>query len=360
MKRICFTIGSTDIKSGIVKVVLNLIRELRCDNNYKISVLSIKEITKKDIFFEYMPDNIELLTLNINDNARKTVIFSAIPELIKFFNKHNFDTIIISGMEFVIPFYVAGLITKTKTKFIAWEHVNFFAGPKFRLEWIGKRIAIKYFKNIVTITKKDFNQYINYKKNTPVYQIYNVGKYPARTNEYNSNTKKIISVGYLAHIKGFDMLMDIARKVFDIYPEWSWDIYGEGTERLNLETKIKELNLENNVHLKGYSSDINNKYSEYSMFVLTSRQEGMGMVMIEAQKAGLPVISFDIPCGPSDIIVDGINGYLVKPFDIEKMASKIAELIENTEKRKVFSDNSTVNHMELENEFILKKWKEIL
>ena len=103
---------------------------------------------------------------------------------------------------------------------------------------------------------------------------------------------------------------------------------------------IKKKGLQNNVFLKGYESKINRLYKEYALFVLTSRNEGMGMVLVEALKAGLPVISFDIKCGPSDVIVDGVNGYLIEPFNIEKMSEKINMLIKNVVKREEFSANA--------------------
>ena len=84
------------------------------------------------------------------------------------------------------------------------------------------------------------------------------------------------------------------------------------------------------------------------------------MVLIEAQKAGLPVVSFDIPCGPSDVIEDGVNGYLIQPFDIDEMSRKIIELIDDREKRKQFSEQSELYHAEFEKQVILEKWREML
>lgn len=84
------------------------------------------------------------------------------------------------------------------------------------------------------------------------------------------------------------------------------------------------------------------------------------MVLVEALKAGLPVISFDIKCGPSDVIVDGVNGYLIEPFNIEKMSEKINMLIKNVVKREEFSANAESTLEEFDTEIIIKKWINML
>ena len=156
------------------------------------------------------------------------------------------------------------------------------------------------------------------------------------------------------------MLVQIANLVFKKHPDWSWDIYGEGGERDNLQKLIEDNRLQNHVFLKGYASNINELYSQYSFFVLTSRAEGMGMVLIEAQKSGLPVVSFDIKCGPSDVITDGINGYLVEPFRIDDMANKINCLIENDELRERFFSNSEINLSKFDTDYIVNEWISML
>lgn len=356
MKKVCFTIGETNLKSGIVKVVLNLVGELEKEG-YEITVLSFRELSDEKNFREQLPDSVKLRSLGINKYAGKSIFFSMIPKVKKFFRKNSYDRIIISGMEFVLPFFLSGL---DSGRLIAWEHRNFYAGPFLRMEWLGKRIAGRYFGAVVTITKKDARIYEKHNHKANIRQIYNVSAVEIGKKEYDDKSKKILSVGYLDAVKGFDMLVDAAKIIFEKHPQWCWDIYGEGAEREHLEQKIRENGLENHVFLKGYSSCIREVYSEYALYGMTSRSEGMGMVIVEAQKAGLPVVSFDILCGPSDVIEDGKNGYLIKPFDIREMAEKINRLIEDPKLRKEFSDHSQMKHEKLETAFIVGRWKQLL
>lgn len=356
MKKIVFLVGNISRKSGIVKVVKNISKELSTLEDYNVSILTIKK--SNDIKDYDIQTRIPIHSLEIDEQSRKLVYFLMVSRLKKYLKKNPFDCLVISGMELVLPTLLSLGKKRKEVKLIAWEHRNFTAGLFLRLEWIGKRLACQYFDKIVCITKKDANRYLQYKSTHNIEQIYNLTDFKQKRFDYNIKSKKIMSVGYLSPIKGFDMLVQVASKIFNL-PEfngWSWDIYGDGIEFENLQKKINETHLEGIVNLKGYSNKINELYKEYSFFVMTSRSEGMGMVLIEAQKAGLPIISFDIPCGPSDVIENGKNGFLIEPFKLDDMSNKIKLLMYDKNQRIKLSEYSEYKHNELGREFITQKW----
>ena len=127
-----------------------------------------------------------------------------------------------------------------------------------------------------------------------------------------------------------------------------------------MQKKIDAYGLNEKVHLMGYRSDILSLYKNYSFCVFTSRREGCPMAMIEAQSAGLPMISFDFKCGPRDLISDGENGFIVENWDLAKMEDRILELIDHRELRCKFAQNADMNLKELEMPYVLEKWKKIL
>ena len=145
--------------------------------------------------------------------------------------------------------------------------------------------------------------------------------------------KKVMSIGRLEDQKGFDILIDVWKKVNDKHSDWILEIYGEGSLRKELQDKIDTLNLTTSLLLKGNEKNIQSKYLEGSVYVMSSRHEGFGMVLIEAMSCGLPLVSFDCPCGPKDIIKNGENGFLIKFGNVDDMAEKINYLIENENKR---------------------------
>lgn len=227
--------------------------------------------------------------------------------------------------------------------------------------WLGRKLSTKYADKIVVLTKRDME--LNKKmfnSDGKIVQIYNPIEATVTKTDYDEGSKKIVTAGRLTSQKGLDMLIEIADRVFKKHSDWEWHIYGDGPMEEELTKKIKEKNLSNNVKLMGKTDKMNELYSEYAMYVMTSRYEGFAMVNIEAHFAKLPIVSFNCNCGPDEIIQDGINGYVVDCFDIEKMAEKINTLIENPDLRKKMSNNTMLDKEKLKMENIIKEWEKII
>ena len=160
----------------------------------------------------------------------------------------------------------------------------------------------------------------------------------------------------LRHVKGFDMLCDVANKVLHDNPDWKWIILGEGEERKLLERKIKEYGLENKLILKGNVSNVEDYYKSSSIFVMTSRFEGLPMTLLEAKSYGLPIVSFDCLTGPSDIVDNNKNGYLIEQNNVNDMVCKINKIIEDKNLIKKFSNNSKYNIDKFDIDTVIKKW----
>lgn len=360
MNSICFLVGELTFKSGIVRVVYNIANELRKSFDLQISFMCT--YVDADIKDEF-ESRFDVYDLNLKKCPKRLRYFRMVKGIHKYIRNNELDVIIVSGMELILSCWIACL-NIDRIKKVAWEHRNFFAGPRFRLEWIGKRLACRKFDGIISITKKDYQFYQNYKGDRKnLYQIYNLFEDKNVCEDcklYDLESHKIISCGSLSSIKGFDMLIQIAAKVMPLHEGWTWDIYGEGDERAHLEKLIKSYNLENYVFLRGYHPNMCEVYRKYSFFVFTSRMEGMGMVLIEAQKANLPIVSFDILCGPSEVIVHNRNGYLIQPFIQEEMERRISFLMESEVVRVAFSSNARMMHQEFEKEYVVKKWEDLI
>ena len=145
--------------------------------------------------------------------------------------------------------------------------------------------------------------------------------------------KRVISVGRLVYIKNFKALINSFKSVSEKYPDWRLDIYGDGPERSSLQRQIEHEGLEGRVFLKGITDNIQKEFCESSIFAISSLSEGLPMVLIEAMECGLPLVAYDCPTGPSDIIADGENGYLVALHDEKMMTKRLCTLIENQELR---------------------------
>jgi len=164
-----------------------------------------------------------------------------------------------------------------------------------------------------------------------------------------------IAVGRYTYQKGFDLLIQAWSTVACKHPEWKLFIYGKGNPT-PYEELVRKLNLSNHVILKADTPDIIDKYRESSIFVLSSRYEGFGMVVAEAMACGVPPVSFACPCGPGDIIRDGEDGILVENGNVEQLAEKICYLIENEDIRKEMGRKACINVRRFEVEQIMFQW----
>ena len=180
------------------------------------------------------------------------------------------------------------------------------------------------------------------------------------SSTYSSLTeKRVIAVGRYVYQKGFDLLLKSWAIVEKKCPDWILTIIGQG-ERLQYETLIDELNLDRKrCKLLGPTERIQEEYMSSSFLVMSSRFEGFGMVLVEAMACGLPVISFDCPCGPKDIIQNHIDGILVEKGNIEKLAEAIIWMIQHPEKCKVMAIKAVDNVQRFKIDQIAEQWKSL-
>ncbi len=155
--------------------------------------------------------------------------------------------------------------------------------------------------------------------------------FPEKTS--TCTNKQAIAAGRYTSQKGFDRLIAAWKQVATKHPDWILTIYGDGALREQLSAQISKSGLQNCCHLKHSVKDISTKLQESSIFILSSRYEGLPMILLEAMACGLPAVAFTCPCGPRDIISNSKDGILANDGNIDELANGINQLIENEELR---------------------------
>ena len=169
--------------------------------------------------------------------------------------------------------------------------------------------------------------------------------------------KRVIAVGRYVYQKGFDLLLQAWAKIEKQFPDWELAIYGMG-DRSPYDNLAKQLGVDmNRCHLNGSTQNIRKEYLESSLFVFSSRFEGFGMVLIEAMACGLPVVSFDCPCGPKDIVSHDEDGLLVPSGDIDKLADELSVVMSNESLIRKMSKTAVIHSKRFRLDRISLRWK---
>ncbi len=171
-------------------------------------------------------------------------------------------------------------------------------------------------------------------------------------------TKSVIFVGRFSKQKDICSLLRIWALVHQRHSDWSLNIYGGyGDEQTALRTEI--IQTDANIHVHEPTSDMIEKYKRSSILLMTSLYEPFGLVLPEAMSCGLPVIAFDCPYGPADIITDGVDGFLVRDRNIEVFADKVCLLMENQDLRVKMGKAGIISSRRYDSRLIMPVWKQL-
>jgi glycosyltransferase involved in cell wall biosynthesis len=179
---------------------------------------------------------------------------------------------------------------------------------------------------------------------------------PTVTSDCKSNI--VMAAGRYSYQKGFDMLIKAWNMVVKECPGWELRIYGEGNDK-ELKQLIEKHELEQSCFLLPPVSNIEEKYAESSIFVLSSRYEGFGMVLCEAMTCGVPAVSFDCKCGPKDIINHGKDGLLAECCNIDALAQSVIVLAKDQVKREQMGRDALVNSKRFSQANIMGIWNDL-
>ncbi|MEU8797114.1 glycosyltransferase family 4 protein [Spirillospora sp. NPDC048819] len=219
--------------------------------------------------------------------------------------------------------------------------------------------AYPSFDALVTLTAEDLRSYTEAFPDVP-----RIERIPNPLTSLDGPTsdltgKIVVSAGRLDRAKGFDHLIKAFGTVVERHPDWTLRIYGDGPEKGRLRRMILDGHLYNHVYLMGFTDRLSEMLAKGSIFGMSSRSEGFGMVLLEAMNCGLPAISFDCPVGPREIITSGRDGLLIPLGDTGALADGICRLIEDGELRREFAEAGRKTAARYDPDVIASSWERL-
>lgn len=358
MTNLCFVVYDLSIVGGVERVVENLVNKL-C-REYTIYVVSLhgKDINPAIRFYT----SIKVDFLNIVDGRLRNQMIDESRKLGIYFKRNRIQITILEATYAGFIGSPLGLLSRTKIVFC--DHGALLNQIDDNDVTGMRKLILRLANKTVVLTLKSKQDYermfrISDKRITYIYNWINDSMIDT-ARVYDIESKIIVTAGRFTREKGYDLLLKVAKLVLGENKEWSWHLYGDGPMESVIRKEINNLGLEKSVILKGFSPNMKTVYEKFAIYVFPSYHEGVLLVLLEAKAYKLPSVSFDIITGPNEIIEDEINGFLIKPYDIEQMAEKLNYLINNPDYRKKMSDNAYSNIERFSENHIYRQWVNLI
>jgi glycosyltransferase involved in cell wall biosynthesis len=348
--RLVFLVRDIHFGGGGERVAINLANWF-VEKGYQVIVVSLAVERLSNIFS--IDKRVQVKYLNIDFSKGFNIVnkICSVFILRRYFEKCDGQTILLGVGTY--PSLLASLLPKHKDiRLIGCQHCSYNA---LNLGW---RIAGRFFfhrlDTLVSLTDRDAPSWRTFNKNTQV--IPNaVSFYPEATALLRN--KIILSIGRMDYNKGYDLLLDVFEKLTLLNNEWILRIIGEGPLKKKIISRVESSSLKDRIEILSPTNSIMEEYLQASVYLMTSRTEGLPMVLLEAKACGLPIISFNCETGPSEIINDSKDGYLIDCFNVDMMLKKVESLCSDQTKRKEFGANGREDIKRFFPESINIKWE---
>lgn len=323
---------------GIERVTL-VVAEMLAKEGCDVTIMCLQ---KAPPYFQ-ISENIEVVYLTDLEGKNRT-------ERLKNWAVQNKPTVaIVSGTN--RPLFILNAL-KTYP-IIAWEHVNI----NIQSHPLHNLYRYYYSKKacIVTLTEDDANAWRRKFPRAKVVCIPNPLTLPI-DRPSNLESKKILSIGRHAGQKGFDRLVKAWYLIEKEFPDWKLRIVGSGRKKELLKRQMKKLGITERIELIRATPEVTKEYQNASVYALSSRYEGFGLVLVEAMHFGLPIVSFDCPYGPREIVAHGKSGILVPNGDIIEFANALRKVLSNPNLKREMSCNALERVKQYYPENITPQW----
>lgn len=362
--KIIFTTDQIYLHGGIERVLATKVNYFADILGYDVTILTSEQKGNKPFF--KLSKTVKLIDMSINYNRSKSYFsfenLKKVPahffKMRKVLNSLNPDVIIVCNSAF--DFYWLPYINNSSKK------IKEYHASQFKRNETASSFKAKIFNPLLKKVESDYDALVvlnpdekKFFKSDNTCVIPNPISLTNRKVDFRN--KRVIAAGRIAPVKGFERLIEIWSEFSKNNPGWSLDIYGDnylGTQE-KLQKLIEAKDLNNSVFFKGTVDDITKTMCNYSVYLMTSHTECFPMVLLEALSVGLPIISFDVPTGPRNIITYNRDGFLIEDNDILSFVQKLTYLINFEEVRIQMSNTAKINAEKYSIDNVMFTWKSL-
>lgn len=376
MKKIAFVISGLN-KTGGIETVVKVIA-LKLKENYEIVTIGVDNVDNINNinFVARKYDNVKeklvstcirginkytnLLSYNYNILEKYYFSKETQKKLLSILIDYNIDVCI--GVAGYNSMLLGKIAPYTRTKCIGWQHNSYEAyfENKYRYLWHQNTLFSKLVNNLdsyVVLNQHDagmLSQSLGVSCNVIVnprsFETDNISKL---------ENKVFMAAGRLTYAKGFDILIEAFSYFTQKDGEWKLKIYGEGEEKNHLKSLISKYKMEDRIMLMGNTDDIQTAFLDASVFCLSSRWEGMPMIILEALEMGVPIVAFDITA-MEPLVDNEINGIIVDAYNSRKFANAMLSIAQSNEIRNSFGKKAREKAKCFSLDNIIVQWENLI
>lgn len=356
-KKICFFVGNLNLSGGTERVTTLLANALVEQSQTQVHILNIYA---GDCPFFPLSAQIQNHALFKQQVSMKSHALTSILKLRQYIKQHQIDTLIV--VDSISCVFTVPAVLGLSVQHICWEQFSFDVDLKQRFRRCGRWLASRYCDAIVTLTQHDLARWQSHWPNSKAikYCIANPSPFIVQPTMASQNNKTVLSVGRLRHEKGFDLLLQAWHIVQLQYPDWQLQIVGSGAQQSTLQGLIQQYCMSTSVKLMAATADLKPYYQGASIYALSSRSEGFGLVLLEAMAFGLPIVAFNCPVGPHEILHSTKN-ILVDAENVPALADALMHMMAmDAEQYQATTMSSQQRAADYEIAPILKQWQQML
>ncbi|KMW45222.1 glycosyltransferase family 4 protein [Ralstonia insidiosa] len=351
---ICFLTGTLNAFAGAERMTAVIANALAA-RGYRVLILSLWD---QVCVFPLHPA-VEHCALFAHRPSFKRQYASTVLGIRRFVREHGVEVLV--EVDTMLTLFTLPATLGRKVRRISWEHCHFDEDLGRPVRKMARFLAARTCTDVVVLTKRDRMRWMEaLRPPCNIVHIPNPLPFPLPHARTSRDTRTVLAVGRLTRAKGFDVLLKAWQQVAQHAPDWKLLIVGEGEERGQLEALCHQLGLEQCVSLPGVHTEIARTYAQSTIFCLSSRYEGFGLVLIEAMAFGLPIVSTNCDQGPRELLADHEDALMVPVEDETALADAVLTLIEDPAiaERLAIQGKAKASHFAIES--IADQWTAIL